>query len=42
MSTEIDCELVRVHLKNIKNAVNLYVDQIETLLQRIESREEVK
>ena len=39
MVIETDCELVRVYLKNIKNAIDFYSDQIETILQRIEARE---
>ena len=39
MTTKIDCELIRQHLKNIENANRLYKEQIEILLQRIESRE---
>ena len=39
MTNKADCELIRVNLKNIENAFKLYSEQIERILQRIESRE---
>lgn len=42
MSTETDVELIRVHLKNIENANEFYSEQIERILQRMETRERRK
>jgi len=38
MSNKTDAELIRVHLKNMQNAVDFYSEQIEHLLQRMEAR----
>ena len=36
MNNKTDYELIRVHLKNMQNAVNFYSEQIERLLQRLQ------
>lgn len=42
MGIEADCEEIRIHLGNIRNALDLYENLIEGVLERMETREKYK